>query len=167
MVIRDFDNPDEMEVIYEPKKSDIAGLLVHPLEYVPLVVMENYRRPERIFLDATIEKDYKFLQALDPSAYVVLVDYSEDYRKWLVAQTFDNKPAEYYFYDRDLKKVTWLFTTRPALKDYRLTKMNSVVVETRDGLSQVCYLSLPLEDDPLGKISWLKIGSSALVSPGV
>ncbi|MCP3668234.1 MAG: hypothetical protein GY696_38060, partial [Gammaproteobacteria bacterium] len=80
------------------------------------------------------------------------VDTSDDFRKWVVALTFDNKASDYYFYDRDLQKAVWLFTTRPELQDYQLTRMQTVEVETRDGLTEVCYLSLPLENDPLGKI---------------
>jgi dipeptidyl aminopeptidase/acylaminoacyl peptidase len=73
-----------------------------------------------------------------------------DDRKWLVGFTMDDGPVRYYFYDRDTKEPKFLFSNRSALEKQPLQKMHSQVIEARDGMKLVSYLTLPPGSDPDG-----------------
>ena len=55
-----------------------------------------------------------------------------------------------YLYDRKAKKVTRLFVTRPELQGLTLADMHAEKIRTRDGLTEVSYLSLPPGSDADG-----------------
>jgi dipeptidyl aminopeptidase/acylaminoacyl peptidase len=72
-----------------------------------------------------------------------------------VAYTSDSGPVKYYLYDRTPEggkpgKATFLFTNRKALEGVTLAKMHPVVIRSRDNLSLVSYLTLPVETDANG-----------------
>ncbi len=59
-------------------------------------------------------------------------------------------PAAFYLYDRKAKTLTKLFTTRPELETAVLADMHPVEIKSRDGLTQVSYLTLPPGSDANG-----------------
>jgi dipeptidyl aminopeptidase/acylaminoacyl peptidase len=65
-------------------------------------------------------------------------------RKWVVAYESDVEPSNYSLYDRETKTLTHLFASRPALAKYQLAPMKPVVIQSRDGLNLVSYLTLPV-----------------------
>jgi dipeptidyl aminopeptidase/acylaminoacyl peptidase len=97
-----------------------------------------------------VKKDIEYLNSAVKEGRPEIVQTSLDFSKWLIAYTFDNKPAHYYFYDRKVKNAKFLFSTRQKLEGLKLSHMHGVEVKTRDGLTQLCYLSLPYESDPNG-----------------
>jgi len=59
----------------------------------------------------------------------------------------DNGPARSYIYDRKARKANFMFSSRRDLEGLALTKLEPVVIKSRDGLDLVSYLSLPLGSD--------------------
>jgi dipeptidyl aminopeptidase/acylaminoacyl peptidase len=68
---------------------------------------------------------------------------SELDNKWIVSYLRDDGPVAYYLYDRPSKQATYLFSNRSQLEGLQLAKMKPVIVRSRDGLSLVCYLTVP------------------------
>lgn len=130
------------ELLAESDKADAGGLLVHPTEKNVQAVSFTYARREWKILDPKVAADFAVLKKVrdgDPS--VVSRTLADD--KWVVAYTEDDGPVVYYMYDRAAKKATKLFTNNKDLEGQPLVPMRPVVIESRDGLKLVCYLSLP------------------------
>lgn len=66
-----------------------------------------------------------------------------DFETWLVSYNSDDKPFEYFLYNRTQKKAEFLFTTRPELSGKKLNKMVGFDYLACDGLRIQAYLSLP------------------------
>jgi len=144
------DSPQNLTLIYAAKKGEMLKLFKHPQDYTILAAVEEYKEPELHVISDTIRKDIEYLNSAVKNGRPQIVDCSQDFSKWLIAYIFDNRPAQYYLYDRNAKKVQFIFSTRQKLEGLKLSRMHGVEVKTRDGLTQVCYLSLPVESDPKG-----------------
>jgi dipeptidyl aminopeptidase/acylaminoacyl peptidase len=62
----------------------------------------------------------------------------------------DNGPRRFYVYDRGTKKARFLFTDRKELEGQPLQKMHARIINSRDGLNLISYLTLPPGRDPSG-----------------
>ncbi|MBL8644972.1 MAG: S9 family peptidase, partial [Rhodospirillaceae bacterium] len=67
--------------------------------------------------------------------------------RWTVIATPASAPAVMYLYDRAAKKLTKLYSTRPELDVEPLVGMQALELKSRDGLTQVSYLTLPKDSD--------------------
>ena len=72
-----------------------------------------------------------------------ITDRTLDDRKWIAVFLVDDGPVQYWLWDRDTQKGTYLFSNRPELEDLTLAKMMPVEIPARDGLGLVSYLTLP------------------------
>lgn len=132
----------EQTVLFESKKADVAGLSVHPTEKYIEAVSINYERVEWTILDPRMRADFEKLAKVDDGD-PQLGSRSLDDRHWIVTFTRSDGPARYYHYDRTTQKARFLFTNRADLEKVALAKMHPVQVKSRDGLTLVCYLTLP------------------------
>jgi dipeptidyl aminopeptidase/acylaminoacyl peptidase len=66
---------------------------------------------------------------------------------WIVGYMNDNKPTSYYLFSRKNQQLTFLFESKSDLAKYKLSKMHPVVINTRDGLEMMCYLTIPVSDE--------------------
>lgn len=72
-----------------------------------------------------------------------IVNRSLDDNTWIVAFLKDNGPAHYYSFDRQSGKSSFLFSSKPSLENLALSAMTPMIIQSRDKLSLVSYLSLP------------------------
>jgi dipeptidyl aminopeptidase/acylaminoacyl peptidase len=79
-----------------------------------------------------------------------VVSRTADDATWVVSVDPVTAPQTYYRYDRASKALTKLFVTRPALEGVTLAAMHPVEIKSRDGLTQVSYLTLPPGSDSDG-----------------
>ncbi len=134
------------QLLAENPKADLEGVLLHPTEKRVQAASFNYLRTTWTVLDPAIQPDLDFLAAFvdgDPH----IVSRTSDDRFWVIAYDFDNSPMRYYRYDRQEKKMDFLFTNRKALEGQPLTKIWPVVIPSRDGLELVSYYTLPYGSD--------------------
>ena len=59
----------------------------------------------------------------------------------------DNKPPAYCLFDRDNRSLKFLFNSRDKLAEYSLSKMYPVEIKTRDGLTMMSYLTIPVDEE--------------------
>ena len=137
----------KIEVLVADPRADIENIIMHPTEKNIQAASVNYTRVEWKILDKSIELDIEYLQSV-VDGDVNVTSRSLDDKIWTVAYETDNGPVRYYLYDKENKKATFLFTNRKKLENLKLTKMHPVVIESRDGLKLVSYLSLPVWTDP-------------------
>jgi dipeptidyl aminopeptidase/acylaminoacyl peptidase len=137
----------EKEIIATSDKADIGGAMVHPVDKTIEAVSVNYLRNEWQFFDKGVENEMAELKKLGEGE-IAVTSRTDDDKWWTVVLAVDNGPARFYLYDRTTKKATFLFTNRKDLEGLKLAKMHPVEIPTRDGLTLVSYLSVPVGMTP-------------------
>ena len=136
-------------VLAQDPRADIFGAQASPITGRIDAYAVNYLKNEWTALDPALKGDLDFLKAnLKGQSNIVSRTDKDDV--WMVVNDPVTAPAGYYLYNRAGKKLTKLFTTRPELESATLAPMYPVEIPTRDGLTQVSYLTLPPGSDPDG-----------------
>jgi dipeptidyl aminopeptidase/acylaminoacyl peptidase len=133
-------------VLAADPRADASGVLAHPTEGTVQAVAFNYTRTEWTVLDPAVQADLDYLKTVAPGD-VVVTSRTLDDRVWSVAFLLDDGPARSYLYDRSARLATFLFTNRKAMEGLPLARMHPVVIQSRDDLNLVSYLTLPREAD--------------------
>ncbi len=136
-------------VLAEDPHVGPGGWISDPNTRRPMAVSFNRLRPRWHVLDDAIAPDLEALRAAMDGQFAV-TSQTNDGQQWLVTHYRDDGPVQYAHYDRGTREVTPLFTGRAALEGLPLTPMHPVVIDARDGLPLVSYLSLPPGSDPEG-----------------
>ncbi len=136
-------------VIAENAKADVGGVITHPIEKTVEAVSFDYLRTEWDVLDSSIQPDMDYLKTV-ADGEIQVTSQTLDNNTWTVAYLMDDGPVRFYLYDRQKRHATFLFTNRKSLEGQPLVKMHPLEIKSRDGLTLVCYLSLPPESDPDG-----------------
>ena len=135
-------NTNKTEILAEDSKADVSLFMVHPTKQTPQAVSINYDVVSYKILDKDIEKDIKYLQALERGNLIINSRTLDD-TMWIISYKTDNAPIKYYKYNRTKKKIEFLFTSHKALEKYQLAKMIPVIIKSRDGLDLVSYITFP------------------------
>ncbi|MEQ8838252.1 MAG: prolyl oligopeptidase family serine peptidase, partial [Lacipirellulaceae bacterium] len=109
----------------------------------------TYSRTKWEILDDAIKGDLEYLETVEDGELIVTSRTLDD-TQWTVAYVLDDGPLKFYRYDRANKKAHFLFSSRDDLEQYDLVKMQTPVIEARDGLKLVSYLTLPPGSDSDG-----------------
>ena len=134
------------EVLYEDPRADIDNTLVHPTELTVQAAASTYERRDWKVLDPSIQADLDYLATVADGELEV-IDRTLDDSRWIVGFNLADRPFSYYLYNRAARRADFLFTNRAALEGATLATMHPVVIEARDGLDLVSYLTLPVETD--------------------
>jgi dipeptidyl aminopeptidase/acylaminoacyl peptidase len=130
-------------------RADIGGLEVSETTGKAEAYAINYLRTDWTPLDPGFGADFKFLQD-HLKGEVIITSRTHDDDKWTVATNASDAPSELWLFDRKSRALTKLYTTRPELADKPLATMAPVEIKSRDGLTLVSYLTLPVGADPKG-----------------
>ncbi len=148
---------NETKLVAEDPRADVGGVMSHPTEKTLQAVSFTYSKTEWKILDEAIRPDIEFLQAFGKQdgsdGEFVVSGRTLDDSKWTVAYVLDDGPMKFYVYDRKAEgdaKMRFLFNSRDDIAEYPLAKMHTPVIEARDGLKLVSYLTLPVGSDPDG-----------------
>ena len=144
-------SPDgAMTLLFGSDDADVSEILVHPRDRTPLAVSVNRFRPEWHALDPATGMELSVLgNELDGDVHVA--SRTLDDRTWIVREARDAGPDKFWLRDRNERRTSFLFSTRPILEDATLARMHPVAVRSRDGLELVSYLSLPHDLDQEGR----------------
>jgi dipeptidyl aminopeptidase/acylaminoacyl peptidase len=93
---------------------------------------------------------YAYLEAQFPGKEVSVQSATRDKSKMLIATSGDRFASELHLYDATTKKLTFQYTSRPALKavEQYLAPMQPITYKSSDGLEIPAYLTLPVGIDP-------------------
>ncbi|MCI0461787.1 MAG: S9 family peptidase [Gemmataceae bacterium] len=130
-------------------RCDAGGVLLHQTERTVQAISFTYDRERWVFKDPAVEADFKKLSKVADGEMSVASRTLDD-RTWVVGFLMDNGPVRYYLYDRSTGQAKFLFTNRKSLEGLPLQKMHSRILKAGDGLTLVCYLTLPPGSDPDG-----------------
>ncbi len=127
--------------------ADCCDILIHPKTKKVQGFAANYERKKWQILDDGLKDDFAYLRQ-QKTGDIEIVSRTLNDHLWIVAYLQDSGPVQYYLYNRDTRKVTYLFASKPELNDLPLVPMHPVMIPTRDALTLVSYLSLPDSYDP-------------------
>ncbi len=130
--------------------ADIGGMLTAPDTYRPLAYGVTYERFELYVLDAAIRADIDYLDGKAAGGEWRLAARTEDDQRWIVSMSSDTRAPSLWLYDRPARTLRHLLDVRPELANAPLARMQPVVIQARDGLKLVSYLTLPLHKDAGG-----------------
>ncbi|MEM1230592.1 MAG: S9 family peptidase [Pseudomonadota bacterium] len=138
-----------LEVLASDDRADIERFLQHPQSKVPLAYAAEFEKVRWTGLEPGMERA---LQAIDREVEGALsiVSMTADAQTLILAADASVAPLAYYRYDLADAALTKLFDVRPALAGATLARMHPRIIEARDGLSLVSYLTLPTNADPDG-----------------
>lgn len=136
------DGSTSYELIAEDSRADFSNVVTHPRTGEVDAVAFEYAREEWQIVNQKIAPDWNYLETVTRGDVNVTSRSFTDQR-WIVAYTRDNGPVEYYLYERADRKAYFLFTNRSELEQLTLAEMKPVVIQARDGLKLVSYLTTP------------------------
>jgi len=132
----------EITVIAEDLQYDVGRVMTNPDTYEIQAVAFNKDRTEWVVIDESIKLDFDTIRDITRGDFAITSRDDAD-AIWVVAFTRDNGPVAFYVYDRETRKVTFLFDNQPDLNRYTLATMEPISFTTRDGLTIHGYLTLP------------------------
>lgn len=139
----------QTDLLFEHGKADVSGAMSDPDTGDVQAVAANYLRTEWEILDESIKDDIEYLRTVQDGQVSITSRVADD-SIWTLAYVRDDGPVEYWIYDRQAKKAEYVFSNRPALEELPLAKMHPTIIESRDGLNLVSYLTLPAWSDTDG-----------------
>ena len=128
----------------EDLESDIIDVLRHPITGEVQAARSNYDRSRWKILDSHFQEDFDSLRK-SLKGELQISSRSLDDQNWIITEDLSNRPLQYHWYERGIKKLHFLFTNRPELENFKLSEMKPIVITASDGLKLVSYLSLPVE----------------------
>lgn len=137
----------EESLVFASDQADIDGIMTHPTEKTIEAVSYTYDREKHEFLEPKIKRAFEQLAKVHEGE-IEVTSRSLDDAIWTVAFAADNGPVSFYTYLPEAGDANFLFTDRPELEQVELARMHPVIIQSRDSLNLVSYLSLPVESDP-------------------
>ena len=136
-------------VVAEDARADVGARIADPETGHTLAVGVDYLRNEWRAVDPSVKPDIDFLNASLKGSWAVQSQ-TRDNQLWLVGNDPVTSPSRMMVYDRKARSLTELYTARPALAGKPLPAVCPVEIKSRDGLTLVSYLTLPVGSDPDG-----------------
>ncbi|MBF0549417.1 MAG: S9 family peptidase [Deltaproteobacteria bacterium] len=131
-----------LRTIIANDQADLGEVMIDDDTHEVQAVSFTYLRRKWTVVDQSLKADFETLSKVkDGEMSIISRDLAK--RKWIVTYNLDNAPYSYYLYDSQTKQAEFLFTHKPALEKFTLAKMNPVIIESRDGLKLVSFLTLP------------------------
>ena len=146
-----FDPETSKENLFERdpmKRVDFGSLALSDVTHEPIYTSYEDDRQRYNWKDKSFEADYTRIKKELPTAEVYFRSPTADERYWLIAATSDTDPGATYLYDRQTKKLTFQYRSRPKLPVTDLAPMQVVRYKSSDGLEIPAYLTLPKGVEP-------------------
>ena len=129
-------------VIAANPTADIGDVLTDPATDRIQAYAVDYLKTEWTAIDPAIAADLNFLNT-QLTGEISVTSRTDDDRLWTVVDSAATTPDATYLYDRKAHTLTKLWVSRPELAHVRLAAMHPEKIQTRDGLTEVAYLTLP------------------------
>ncbi len=134
---------EERHLIFEDPHYDLSELFIHPKTHVLQAIGIEREYEEWEILDPQFAADFRSLaRTLKGPFRVASTDLAN--QTWVIASQSDQRPLHFYLYQRDSKKLTFLFSRQPELEKYSLSPMQPISFQARDGMTLYGYLTLPI-----------------------
>jgi dipeptidyl aminopeptidase/acylaminoacyl peptidase len=139
----------QRRVVGEDRRADVSGHLSDPETGRVLAYRVNYLKDELRAVDPAVASDIDFLDRNLKGQWSIQSQ-TRSNRIWLIGNDPITSPPRVMVYERDSKKLTELYVGRPALIGKDLPNVCPQELKSRDGLTMVAYLTLPVGSDKDG-----------------
>ncbi|HKA14594.1 MAG TPA: prolyl oligopeptidase family serine peptidase [Myxococcota bacterium] len=153
--------------LYANKEFDV-GRLVHAPQGDALWAVEvDAEKPELYFFDRAAQREQAAIDAAFPGATNRIVSFDRAAKVAIVRTSGDTSPPDYYRYDRERRRMDFLFAENPVVDRTELSPMKPVRFTAHDGTPIPAYLTVPhgsagknlpviviVHDGPSGRVSW-------------
>jgi dipeptidyl aminopeptidase/acylaminoacyl peptidase len=139
----------QRRVVGEDRRADVSGHLSDPETGRVLAYRVNYLKDELRAVDPAVASDIDFLDRSLKGQWSIQSQ-TRSNRIWLIGNDPITSPPRVMVYERDSKKLTELYVGRPALIGKDLPNVCPQELKSRDGLTMVAYLTLPVGSDKDG-----------------
>ncbi|MGB3710579.1 MAG: S9 family peptidase [Erythrobacter sp.] len=136
----------ERRLIAEDDKADLGGTMRDPQTREVEAYSVNYLKNEWTAIEPETLEALEFLDARLDGEFGIS-SRTDDDRTWIVWNDTVSAPSTTYIYDRDAGELTEFYVSRPELVGAPLVPMHPVEITSRDGLTLVSYLTLPVGSD--------------------
>lgn len=133
-----------LERIAHDVGADAGAVASDPKTGEPQAVNIEHARQSWTILDSAVKADFEFLRKEAAGGDFSIDSRDREDRRWVVSIVRDDAPTSYVLYDREKRRVTKLFSSRPAMQGMKLATMKPVSIRSRDGLELVSYLTTPV-----------------------
>jgi dipeptidyl aminopeptidase/acylaminoacyl peptidase len=135
-----------MTTLAESDVADISGVLIDARTYEPIAFSVDYLKSALQALGDEVAGDLQTLSAALGGSLTIVAT-TADMSKWVIHEDGTEKSGACHIYDRASRTVSDMLTQRPGLVDYTLAPMHALEIESRDGLTLVSYLTIPVGSD--------------------
>ena len=137
----------KQSIVTEDSQFDVSGTIHNPKTNALEAVRYTKQRREYVFVEPDVKADFAVLRQVRDGDIADLSQSLDD-KKWIVGYVSDDAPEYWYLFDRPTKKTTLLFSNRPQLEKYALSKMKPIEFTARDGMKLFGYLTTPAGMEP-------------------
>lgn len=134
-------------LVHEDPRADVGDGLIHPISGIVQAVVTNYLKPAWHVLDPEIAQDIASLQKLAGDGHFAVDARTQDDRIWIVRVSSSRASETTYLYDRSTGGARLWFDSAPQLAGLPLRTLQTVEIESRDGLTLPSYYTLPASSD--------------------
>ena len=132
--------------VYNNPDYDINGTWTD-LELEKVVAVDYYGETiEWAILDESFQDDYDVLADVGDGIFDIIGSSGQD-EYWLVEYVSDVQGSDYYVYDMQNQEATFLYNSRPELKDYDFAHKEPIEYTATDGLKIEGYATFPAGAD--------------------
>jgi len=144
LYLYDFLSKQMVLIESDPEEEvDLAGASFSKLTE-ELIATTYVADKKRIYWkDKARQADYEFLKKEFHGAEISTTSITADERTFIFYVDDDIDPGKAYLFNRDTRKIEYLYTPRPDLPTEHLVRMQAVSFSSKDGLQIPGYLSLP------------------------
>ncbi len=136
-------------VVAENNLADVDAVMLEPTTREVLAYAATFTRQTWVPVQDGFGKHLENITKNTPGD-MNLLGQTRDGNRWIFVSDAPGDPVPYYVYDRTTGDTNRLFSSYPELAAMPLRTMTPIVIESRDGLPLVSYLTLPPEADPDG-----------------
>ncbi len=139
----------EKTLVAEDDKADLGGTIRDPKTGVVEAYSVNYLKTEWTAIDPELKAALSWLDERLDGEFGIS-SRTDDDQTWIVWNDPLIAPSSTYIYDRKAETLTPFYTSRPELEGMPLQPMQTLEIESRDGLTLPTYLTLPVGSDTNG-----------------
>jgi dipeptidyl aminopeptidase/acylaminoacyl peptidase len=138
-----------LSLVAEDDRADVDAVMREPTTREVLAYAATFERQTWFPLQDGFGRHLENIVNNTPGD-MNLLGQTRDGNRWIFVSDAPDDPVPYYVYDRTTEETRRLFSSYPELAAMPLRTMTPVVIESRDGLPLVSYLTLPANADPDG-----------------
>lgn len=136
------DTGDISEPILTDDGYDVSAVTTDP--YTNRVLGGGFPEIGPVWLDAGFDEQQKLLNDAFPGESPVIVSWSEDHSRFIVASQGDNRAPAVYLYDARAPSLDQIASAYPGLQGVMLPTRRAYSFEARDGTEIPGYLTRPV-----------------------